>query len=268
MNTLAPEGKAILQLLVNCIREGRFRPDNPKDFMGYGEAHRRLGIERRGIHWGGSLRKQGMENLAVWLHENGLPAVTGLIVDQKNFLPGDGYFEVNGRQIDDRNWWSDQVRKAIAFDWSPYVEDDTAPSLDELARYEQSVVEGKLSTVEVEVRSRCEALRKRARQYHRSSDGKLRCLVCGWSKPDNGMISGDIVELHHIRQLAKLPVDGQRLTLADAVQSLAPLCPCCHRILHSRTGGGPFTLDQLKDIIPRYPTLPAYVPKAGAQTEE
>src|ERR1019366_4806624 len=252
MGSLTPEAKAILQLLVNCIREGRFLPDNEKSFLGYREAHRDLGLERHGFHWGGSLTQQGLESLAVWLRENSLPAITGLIVDQKDFRPGKGYYEINDRPIDDRNWWSDQVRKAIAFNWSAYVEDDAAPSMAELARYEQAVVEGKLNTLEVEVRSRCEALRKRARQYYRSSDGKLRCVVCGWSNPDNGMISGDIVELHHIRQLANLPVDGVRLTLAEAVESLAPLCPCCHRILHSRTGGGHFTLEKLKDIVPSY----------------
>jgi len=253
MNPLAPQGVAILQLLVNCIRQGRFLSHDEKSFMGYAEAHRLLGIQKLGPHWGKSLRNQGMESLAVWLHENELPAITGLIVDQKNFRPGDGYFTVNGRQIDDRRWWSEQIRTAIAFYWSQYVEDDTTPSLDELKRFEQAVVEGKLNTVEVEVRSRCEALRNRARQYYRGSDGKLHCEVCGWSKPDNGMISGEIVELHHTRQLAKLPADGVRITLAEALQSLAPLCPCCHRILHSRTGGGAFTLDKLKDIIPKYP---------------
>jgi 5-methylcytosine-specific restriction protein A len=256
VKTLAPEAKAILQLLVNRIREEYFLPDDAKTFMGYREAHNHLGLKKRGPLWGSSLQGQGLESLAVWIHDNELPAITGLIIDQKAFLPGDGYFKVNGRSIGDSNWWSDQVRKAIAFDWSPYVEDDTTPLLDELKRFTQAVVEGTLSTIPVEVRSRCEALRKRARQYYRSPDGKLRCEVCGWYKPDN-RISGDIVELHHIRQLAKLPLDGVRLTMREAVQSLAPLCPCCHRISHSRIGGRSFTLDELKTIIPKYPTPPA-----------
>ena len=177
MKTLAPEAKAILQLLVNRIREGCFLPDDAKSFMGYGEAHRELGLEVRGFHWGSSLRRQGLESLAVWIHENELPAITGLIVDQKDFRPGDGYFEVNDRPIGDSRWWSDEVRKAIAFDWSPFVEDDSTPSLDALERFTQAVVEGALSTIPAEVRSRCEALRKRARQYYRSPDGKLRCEI-------------------------------------------------------------------------------------------
>jgi hypothetical protein len=256
VKTLAPDAKAILQLLVNRIREGCFLPDDAKTFMGYAEVHRALGLKKRGPLWGNSLRGQGLEILAVWVHENELPAITGLIVDQKDFQPGDGYFKVNGRPIGDSSWWSDEVKKAIAFDWSPYVEDDTTPSLDELERFTQAVVEGALSTIPVEVRSRCEALRKRARQYYRSPDSKLRCEVCGWHKPDN-RISGDIVELHHMRALAKSPRDGVRLTMQEAVQSLTPLCPCCHRISHSRIGGRSFSLDELRAIIPKYPTPPA-----------
>jgi predicted HNH restriction endonuclease len=174
-------------------------------------------------------------------------------VDQTNFRPGDGYFEVYGRPLNDRDWWAEQVRRAIAFDWSPYVDDDPTPTLAELLAFTRAVVEGAVTTVPVEVRSRCEALLKRARQYYRGADGKLRCEVCGWHKPDN-RISGDIVELHHIRPLAELPSDGVRLTLRDAIQSLAPLCPCCHRIAHSRIGGRTFTLDELKTIIPKRPT--------------
>jgi predicted HNH restriction endonuclease len=79
----------------------------------------------------------------------------------------------------------------------------------------------------------------------------LRCEVCGWFKSDN-RISGDIVELHHMRPLAEAPDQGRRLSLAEAIRSLVPLCPTCHRIAHSRLGGGDFTLERLKEIIPEY----------------
>ncbi|MSU60038.1 MAG: hypothetical protein EXS35_18025 [Pedosphaera sp.] len=252
--TLTSEAKAILQLLVDRIREGRFLPDDEASFMGYGEVHKNLGLRKVGPHWGNSLLRQGLADLAKWLHQNRLPAITGLIVDQTNFRPGNGYFEVNGRPLGDREWWAGQVRQAIAFDWSPYANDDATPTRDELASYARAVVEGTVNTVSVEVRSRCEALRKRARQYYRGSDGKRRCEVCGWHKPKDGRISGDIVELHHIRPLAKLPSDGLRLELREAIESLVPLCPCCHRIAHSGINGRSFTIEELKAIIPNRPT--------------
>jgi hypothetical protein len=251
MVEMTSEAKAILQSLVDQIRKGRFRPHNEETFMGYGEMHKELGLERKGPHWGNSLRMQGLGNLAEWLHQKGLPAVTGLIVDQTNFQPGDGYFEANNRPPNDREWWTQQIKQGIAFDWSAYVADDKIPTEEEIVSFARAVEEGTVNTISVQVRSRCEALRRRACQYYRSPDGKLRCEVCGWYKPDN-RISGDIVELHHIRPLAKLPAEGAQLTMREAIESLAPLCPCCHRIAHSRIGGRAFKLEELKSIIPRY----------------
>lgn len=247
--TLSPEAKAILQLLVNKIRAGVFNPSDGQTFLGYAETHEILGIQRIGPHWGSSLRKQGLQDLAEWLLRMNLPAITGLIVDQSTFLPGDGYFEIYNRPLSDRAWWSDQIKKAIAYDWSPYVEDDPVPSLDDLRSLNKAIVEGKMDKVPVDVRSRCEALRKRTRQYYRSPDGYLRCEVCSWHKPDS-RISGDIVELHHIETLCSFPAEGKKLTLQEAIENLRPLCPCCHRIAHSRIGGGTFTLAELKGIIP------------------
>ena len=131
------------------------------------------------------------------------------------------------------------------------VEDDPTPTADELSIFTTAVIEGTVNTVSVEVRTRCEALRRRATKFYRSADGKLRCEVCGWHKPDN-RISGDIVELHHMRPLSDLPAAGTSLPIREAIESLVPLCPCCHRIAHSRIGGRSFSLKELKAIIPKY----------------
>jgi hypothetical protein len=247
---LSQQGEKILQLLVDKIREGRFTPDVPESYLGYGEAHGMLGLEVRG-HAGRSLRDQGLADLANWIHRRHFPAITGLIVDQTTFRPGEGYFEVYGRSPDDRVWWAEQVRAAIARDWSDCVEDEPKPSLEDLQIFSRAIVDGALGTVSQEVRTRCEALRRRARQYYRGADGKLRCEVCDWFKPDN-RISGDIVELHHMRPLADAPAEGWRISLGEAIRSLVPLCPTCHRIAHSRLGGGEFTLEKLKEIIPKF----------------
>src|SRR5258706_9562546 len=146
------EGKAILQMLVDLIRKGRFLPDDERSFVGYKEAHDLLGLEKRGPHWGNSLWTQGLANLAEWLGQENLPAITGLIIDQTALVPGDGYYEVNGHPVGDREWWMNQTRAAIAFDWAPYVEDDPAPTVDELLSFTRAVVEGALATISVEVR--------------------------------------------------------------------------------------------------------------------
>jgi predicted HNH restriction endonuclease len=128
------------------------------------------------------------------------------------------------------------------------------PSREELSRYNRIVLEGARGTITVSVRRRCEALRKRAREFYRNADGKLRCKVCGWHKPNHGVI-GDIVELHHVEPLAELPLEGVQRCQSDAINWLSPLCPSCHRIAHSRAGGSRrlFTLCELQYLIPKHP---------------
>lgn len=79
--------------------------------------------------------------------------------------------------------------------------------------------------------------------------GLLRCKVCDWHKPEHGMISGDIVELHHIDPISDAPDDGRTITAKEALELLAPVCPTCHRMIHARTGGGQFDVSELKQII-------------------
>lgn len=247
---LTPAARAILQLLVKGIRDGLFKSHDHGSFLGYKQVHDLLGLQKIGLRWGKSLQDQGLEDLAAWARHNGLPAITGLIVSQDTFTPGDGYYEVNGRPLNDEEWWVDQVKAAIALSWSDHVEDDSPPTHAELHEYSLAVVEGRLVTLNVAARTRCEALRRRAKQHFRSRDGKLYCEVCGWVKPDN-RISGDIVELHHLRPLADLDVQGVQITMAEAISALVPLCPCCHRIAHAKLGGGTFSLEMLKKIVPR-----------------
>lgn len=143
----SPEATAILQLLVNLMQEARFLPGDEQSYVGYKEAHTFLRLPQKGFHWGSSLRQQGLEDLALFLRGNHLPAITGLIVDQSSFLPGDGYYTVNDRPLNDRDWWKDQVRHSIAYDWSAYVQEAAVPTLDETNEFERAIIEGALCTV-------------------------------------------------------------------------------------------------------------------------
>ena len=250
---LSAQGQVLLQVLVDRIREGLFTPEVPESFMGYREMHDAAGLKKSGPHWGSSLTNQGMGELAEWVRLEGLPAITGLIVGQEKFEPGDGYYTVNGRNVGDVEWWANQIRSAILYDWSDFVDDIELPSYPELIDFTKLIAEGRLSMVSQITRSRCDTLRRRARAYYVGVDGLLACEVCGWSKPDN-RFSGDIVELHHARPLAEIPADGITLTLADAISSMVPLCPSCHRCAHSRRGErSTFTIEELKSMIGRKP---------------
>ena len=83
---LSSNAKAILQLLVNRIREGQITPDDETTFLGYKEVHNAAGIKQIGYQWGASLSKQGLGELAQWLHQNGRPAITGSYLSFSNTI--------------------------------------------------------------------------------------------------------------------------------------------------------------------------------------
>jgi hypothetical protein len=205
MPTLSEQGQLILNFLVAEIRRGRFRLHEPETFCGYKEIHDRLGLPKKGPHWGSSLANQGLADLAKWARVAGIPAITGLVVSSTNdHRPGDGYYNVNGIAPNSEDWWRAQIAEAIRHDWSEFVPDYEAVTEAELASTSRVFVEGCFTQITVATRERCAALRKRAAELHRSPDGFLRCCVCGWRKPDH-RFTGDIVELHHVRLLSALP---------------------------------------------------------------
>lgn len=251
MPTLSERGQRILNFLVGEIRRGRFRLHERETFCGYKEIHDKLGLRRIGFNWGASLSKQGLGDLAKWASEARLPAITGLVVNTtKGYRPGDGYFNVNSVPTYDESWWLKQIDASIRHDWSGWVADYEPVTEAELAATSRIFIEGTASEITAMARQRCAALRMRAAELHRSPDGFLRCCVCGWRKPDHPF-SGDIVELHHVRRLSSLAVQGEPLTLQQAIELLVPVCPTCHRLLHAGVGGRLFTTDELRKIIAR-----------------
>ena len=247
---LTDAGRNILQALVGEMGCGRFKPHDPESFCGYNELHTMLGLPQKGPHWGKSLENQGLADLAEWLQDMNLPAITGLIVgEQAPRLPGKGYYEINGQPNGSQDWWREQVQASIAYDWSPWVPDIEPVSLTEFSLESRTYVEGTTTQVTRETKARCDGLRKRAKELFRDADGFIRCRICRWHKPQNAMISGDIVELHHIDPIADAPAEGRTITVKDALELLVPVCPTCHRLIHSRTGGGHFEKEQLRKIL-------------------
>lgn len=57
-----------------------------------------------------------------------------------------------------------------------------------------------------------------------------RCAVCGFSPADTYGPAGDILEVHHIEPLGQLTAPRPY----DPAVDLVPLCPNCHRAVHTR----------------------------------
>jgi hypothetical protein len=117
---LTHDAKALLSVLVKVLRTAD--PQDPRSFIIYSEALLRLNVPYIGGHAGRILQERGLDALAEWARANSAPAITGLVVRDSERDPGSGYFRFYGkREPNDITWWIDEIRKAKAFDWSPYL---------------------------------------------------------------------------------------------------------------------------------------------------
>lgn len=72
------------------------------------------------------------------------------------------------------------------------------------------------------------------------------CAICGF---DFGAVYGTsfsgTIDVHH-----RTPLNEIRENYAvDPVRDLVPVCPNCHRILHSKPGGGVYTVDEVRAML-------------------
>jgi hypothetical protein len=123
---LSPAGRKLLRLLLKVAAAPGFQLGDPSTYIGYRDCCDRLGLIQPGmdVPWGRLLQRYGLNDLNEWTLRHGLPAVSGLIVNvsgDRAWYPGGDYFHSHGRPDPDFDWWKDQVAKAVAFNWKPYL---------------------------------------------------------------------------------------------------------------------------------------------------
>lgn len=89
------------------------------------------------------------------------------------------------------------------------------------------------------LRKRSRRLVEGARKHYRSleEDGRLRCAICGTSFDD--IVEGEVIQMHHLRPICEMEAARKKL-LKEAIVSVVPLCPTCHRVVHSMESSPPF----------------------------
>jgi hypothetical protein len=186
----------------------------PQTFLTYKQIHDDLRLPQRGETYGRSLERQGLDTLAVFLKEERLPALTGIIVNEGSLVPSRGYFELFGK-TEDFDWWSSEVEKSKRFDWNDYIPLSSQPVppttptaldfADPPGRSETTIYRVLRDTV----------LSRRLKKAH-----NYECQICGLS-----IMLGDgslYIEAHHIKPLGK-PHNGP-----DIEGNIICLCPNHH----------------------------------------
>lgn len=104
---------------------------------------------------------------------------------------------------------------------------------------ERAAIEGALSLAVVQRRERNPRNRLLCIRTH----GEI-CAACGLEPKVFYETAGSIIEVHHLEPLAQL----SEPKIYDPCKDLVPLCPNCHRAIHTRQPT-PFSVEELKAMI-------------------
>lgn len=138
------DARALLAVLADVLRS--VDPEDPRTYITYSEALTRLKIPYAYGHAGRILQERGLDSLAEWAKESGVPAVTGLIVRDLERDPGQGYFKFYGkRELDDIPWWIEEIRRSKQFDWTPYLSSSMAALSQPVASSQPKLPDAKSS---------------------------------------------------------------------------------------------------------------------------
>lgn len=109
-----------------------------------------------------------------------------------------------------------------------YVEDD-----------EKEFVEGSVEKIIVNKYERNKKARKECINHYGA-----KCYICGFDfESKYGTIGKGIIEVHHKKALYQIKKEYK----VNPIEDLVPLCPNCHRVIHSRKPS--YDVEELKSIL-------------------
>lgn len=109
---------------------------------------------------------------------------------------------------------------------------------DEINSKNKDYYEGHHSQVFVNKYERNSNARKECLNYYNNT-----CYTCGYKAFDKYGKDIFILEVHHEKPISEI---GEKYKV-DPINDLKPLCPNCHRAIHSKKI--PYTIEELKNII-------------------
>lgn len=238
-NELPARAQRIFDFILSKISTGKIKYNRQDTYLTYGELHSGLKLEMIGPTIGISLANQGLGELATYLHENGYPPLTGLIVDSTTLMPALGFFELHGKTIDDLPWWQKEMERVLMFDWTSNKTETIYPDeIDEGIKF----TEGATKSVTVNAYERSGKARRKCIQHY----GAI-CSVCETLMSDKyGDIGKDYIHVHHLYpDKLRAGIEYQ----IDPIKDLRPVCPNCHAMLHRNERL--LTIEELKNKLKR-----------------
>ena len=207
---MSPEASKILEVLVLHLE--KVKPGKPETYIGYKHVHDILRLAYIPPTFGESLKKQGLEELALWTVQEHLPGITGIVIDSSTFQPGAGYFRVFGKREEDYAWWASEVAASKAYDWSRYLAKSISTTSTEGIDIDDPA---ERSDVTISRIIRDTALSNQVKFIH-----SHKCQLCGVAIELAG--GEKYAEAHHIRPLG-MPHNGP-----DIPENLLCVCPNHH----------------------------------------
>lgn len=157
---------------------------------------------------------QKVRNLVSHRENNGMDKYTEF-VDGIYTLTTVGENYLNTR-IDELNYFFSQK---FIYDDTLTVATNIADSGKEIFVYDENIIvdEGKVEKKMSKSRVRSRALRDAAIDYY-SSEGIIRCVVCGFSYEEKyGEIGKGYIEIHHEKLICEYGVEGKAQFISDAI---------------------------------------------------
>lgn len=211
---LSAEATAVLRHLVGLIDAGAIKPGRPETYVGYKRIHEELKLVLRAESYGDSLTRQGLGALAEWTHKLNFPAVTGIVIDTVTKRPGVGYFSLFARDNDAYEWWEEEIRRSIEFDWHRYL---PPPSVRPTPPAVDIKPPERIPTTTYRILRDTELARRV------KANCRYECQICGHTLilPDGSAYA----EAHHIKPLGA-PHEGP-----DIEENILCVCPNHHAAL-------------------------------------
>jgi len=112
------------------------------------------------------------------------------------------------------------------------------------------IEEGSIDKRTTTQRNRSNKLREIAiSEFKKQHGGELFCVVCGFNFHDAyGEIGKDFIEIHHLEPMHLMDIEGEQITIDEALKKVATVCPNCHRMIH-RIKEKMLSIDKVRSLL-------------------